>query len=94
MAKLILNSTVEVEISAFNKSVSVYDNQVTSTAYVRVENSAGDLETLLGTTITALVIKNSKNEVIYNLENITANISSLNITLSGDTIGTDLNLTF
>lgn len=95
MAKLILNSTVEVKISAFNKNISVYENNVTSTAYFQIDDSmGGDLEQLIGQTITSIVIKDSQENTIYTLNNANASISNLNVTLNGDVLSTDMNLTF
>jgi len=37
MCTVIFNSTIEATISAFNKSISVYDNSITNNAFFHLE---------------------------------------------------------
>lgn len=77
MATLKLNNT-EFEISEFNRTTYYTSEELNSNANVIVENTTvSALETLAHVEITSLQIINN-GEVIYNLQNISATLDTIN----------------
>lgn len=95
MATIILNET-PFTIYTFGRNTIYNDNTMYSSAYMSVayNEASAALYTLAENHITSLVIKNSSNEVIYNLSNIDAIITNIDENLSEDSISVNVNLQF
>lgn len=96
MAKIILNNE-EFDFNGYNRNTYFHDDSISSTAYIsdlRSIDLANRLKTLSQTTITSLQIT-VNNEVIYNLADIDAKMTSMDEAFNGvDTINTNVNLQF
>ena len=95
MANIIFNGEHTYELNSFNRDTTfnVTDNTMTSNAYMNLRGTDANLEALGRSSITSLEIK-VNNETIYDLDEITAHITSLNETLIGDSMSTNVNISF
>lgn len=93
MNKILLNDA-EFEIDNFNKTTTYSNGTITSTAYVSALTNDGAVLNALGlSTITSIKIYYN-DKIIYTLENIEANIESINEYLATDHIGVNININF
>ena len=93
MTVLKLNNT-EFELVAFNRNTYFSENSISSTANCDINLSdVSSLEALIDTTITSFQIK-YENNVIYDLTDISAKITSISEYLNTDHISTNIGLTF
>lgn len=95
MANIIFNGEHTYELNSFSRDTTFNftDNTMTSNAYMNLGGTDANLEALGRSSITSLEIK-VNDETIYSLDEITAHITSLNETLMGDTMSTNLNISF
>lgn len=94
MIKIKLNN-YECEIDSYNRNTNIIENgTVNSIAYANIINgNIGELNALLGTNISSIEIYFNSNK-IYELQDITAEITSVNEYLSGDRMSYNINITF
>ena len=93
MTKIILNTT-EFEIDSYGRNTYFNGETISSNANCSILNSdATELNELLGVAITTIQIYHDNN-LIYDLQDINARIESINEYLSGNRIGTSINLVF
>lgn len=95
MATIILNET-SFALNTFNRNTNFSNDSINSYAYfsINYDNSAEALYELGESTITSIVIKNSMNETIYELNNINAKINSIDENLNGEEIYVNVNIQF
>ena len=98
MAILILNgeSANAMELSSFSRNTTFEGGQMNSYAYMSIIPTASTAATLTTyglSGVNKLQIKVG-NDVIYNLSNITANISSFDESLNGTEMTCSLNIRF
>lgn len=89
-------SSKAIELTGFNRSTTFENGNMNSMAYLNVVNTAqtaGWLQEFGLAGITNLTIKDG-NDVIYNLANLNARISSVNESLSGNEISVSVNIEF
>lgn len=95
MANIIFNGEYTYGLNSFSRDTTFnfVDDTMSSNAYMSLTDADQEIEQLGHSTITSLEIK-VNNESIYALNNITAHITSLNESLMGDTMSTNLNISF
>ena len=95
MVNIIFNGEHTYELNSFTRDTTFNftDDTMTSTAYMNLKDTDAQLEALGHSVITSLQIK-VNDEVIYSLPEITAHITNLNESLMGDTMTTNLNISF
>ena len=93
MNKIKFNNT-EFEVGSYSKTTNFSDGTIHSTAYCSlITNNIAELQALGLETITSIEISHD-NEVIYELNNLTAKINDISEYLNGNTIDVSLNLVF
>lgn len=95
MAKVYMNHAI-IEIDTFNRNTYFNDNIMTSTGYIGISDqhvTAASLHSLAEETITSFQIKNGE-DVIYDAGEIEAHITSIDESLMGDRMHTNINIQF
>ena len=95
MNKIVLNN-VEIPIDSFSRNTSLSDGVVYSNAMVSINNDmdySDELQDLIKAPITSLKLK-VDDEIVYNLENINAQITSINENLYANGMNINLNIIF
>ena len=84
----------ECQIDNYNRNTSITEGNFSSNAYASIVNGdVNELNALIGTTITSIEIYSNENK-IYDLQNISAEIVSINEYLSGEQINYNINMIF
>lgn len=99
MAKLLFNGATAnqgLPLLSYSRNTSVGERgQVTSQAYAQLESSATTatyLTGLLNTTISRIQIRNDENQVVYDLNDIAANLVSISETWNGSSVDIYINI--
>lgn len=99
MAKLLFNGATAnqgIPLLSYNRNTSVGEGgQVVSQAYAQLDSSASTasyLTGLLTTGITRIQIRNDENQVVYDLDDITATLTSISETWNGQTVDIYINI--
>lgn len=98
MAKLVFNGQTSngVTLSSYSRNTSVNEQgEVVSQAYAQVDSTATTasyLTSLLSTPITRIQIRDENNAVVYDLNNITATLTSISETWNGSTVDIYINI--
>ena len=91
---VILINELELEVESYNKNTYLTEGRIESNASCTViTNDMTTLNDYMEQVITSLKIKHD-GEVIYDLHDINAHISSINEYLNGDRMSISVNLTF
>ena len=90
MNKLILND-IPLDLNTFSHNMSIRNDVVTNTIYASI--AVPLRKTMIGLEISYIAIVNSLNETIYELTNLNAILSSINVTIKNEVIETNLSIT-
>ena len=83
----------EFEVEHYSKTTHFSQYEITSSANCSVNGDIATLNTLAESPITSIQII-CNNEVIYNLQNITAHIDSISENFPGDRMYINVSMTF
>ena len=96
MCTLTLNNET-FNLTSFNHQITIIGDVKTSMASCNIKNTSNEyniIDTLTSVPITSFIVRDAENQIIYNLNNITAHISATNAYLSNNEISLDITLQF
>lgn len=98
MNTVIFNNDTEhaLELNSYNRNTTFNDEQINSTAYITLRANSSTMEYLSSftqTNITSIILTHD-NDIVYQLNNISARITSIDEYLNNDYVQMNINFIF